>query len=78
MTSSRQRLPTFNFSKKSSYDWAKLLGQTTLKRHEWLAEVWTKLYFENQEDDFLRNLSTDDMLKTRWFEKYGVKEPKFN
>jgi len=72
-----RRLPTYNFSRRGGYDWAKLLGQTTLKRHEWLAQIWTNLYFQNQSDEFLRNLSTDEILKTKWFEKYGIKEPNF-
>lgn len=67
-----------NFSRKAGYDWDKLLGKKTLQRHEWLAEIWTNLYFQNQEDKFIRNLSTDEILKTRWFEKYGIKEPVFN
>ena len=49
----------------------------TLARHKWLGKTWTDLYFQNQEDQFLRKLSTDDIVKTRWFEKYGIKEPQF-
>ena len=33
--------------------------------------------FKNQEDQFLRHLSTEEIMKTRWFEKYGIKEPQF-
>lgn len=63
--------------KSNGYDWDKLISKETLKRHEWLSMIWTSLYFQNQEDEFIRNLSTDDIVKTRWFEKYGIKEPNF-
>lgn len=49
----------------------------TLERHKWLGKTWTELYFKNQEDQFLRHLSTEEIMKTRWFEKYGIKEPQF-
>ena len=49
----------------------------TLERHKWLTKIWIELYFKNQDDQFIRKLSTDEMMKTRWFEKYGIKEPQF-
>ena len=55
------------------YDWQKLLGEKTVRRNEWLSKTWAKLYFENSCDEYLRNLSTDELMKTKWFEKYGVK-----
>lgn len=67
-----------NFNRRAGYDWDKLLEKKTLQRHEWLAELWTNLYFQNQDDKFIRNLSTDEIIKTRWFEKYGIKEPNFS
>ena len=66
-----------SFSRRGGYDWDKLIEKQTLKRNEWLSKIWTSLYFQNQEDEFIRNLSTDELLKTRWFEKYGIKEPNF-
>ncbi len=70
--------PMLNYSKKSGYDWQKLLGAKTVRRNEWLSKTWAKLYFENSCDEYLRNLSTDELMKTKWFEKYGVKEPSFD
>lgn len=66
-----------SFNRRVGYDWEKIMDSKTLKRHKWLSELWTELYFKNQDDGFIRNLSTDEILKTRWFEKYGIKEPQF-
>ena len=77
MNNVRKTFPVVNFSKKAGYDWEKLIEPKTLERHKWLAQTWTNLYFENQEDQFIRNLSTDEIMKTRWFEKYGIREPQF-
>ena len=75
MTIRQRAFPTFNFSNKSTYDWEKTMDPKTLQRHKWLTKIWTELYFQNQEDEFIRKLSTEDMMNTRWFEKYGIKEP---
>ena len=69
--------PVIGYSRKVGYNWEKLISKSTLNRHKWLAEVWTKLYFENPGDDFIINLTTDEITKTRWFEKYGIREPQF-
>lgn len=61
--------------RKRSYDWDKLLAPHILKRNIWLGNVWAEIYAKNPYDEFIRNLSTDDMFKTKWFEKFGYKEP---
>ncbi len=61
--------------RKRSYDWDKLLAPHILKRNIWLGNVWAEIYVKNPYDEFIRNLSTDDMFKTKWFEKFGYKEP---
>lgn len=67
-----------NFRKRrASYDWDKLIDEKTLKRHQWLAETWRKIYSQHPNDLYIRKLSTDDLLNTKWYEKYGVKEPNF-
>ena len=67
-----------NFNRrKSGYDWDELLKPETVLRNQWLVKIWGDLYRQNEEDEFLRKLSTDDMIKTNWFEKYGVKEQYF-
>jgi hypothetical protein len=77
MSRAQRSITSINFSRKSIYDWDKLIGSKTLERNKWLVKVWSDLYFANQNDEFLRNLSTDDIMKTKWFEKYGIKEVKF-
>jgi hypothetical protein len=70
--------PTLGSSRiRNYYDWEKSMEPKTLERHKWLGKTWTDLYFQNQGDEFLRNLSTEEIMKTKWFEKYGVKEPIF-
>lgn len=61
--------------RNKAYDWNKLLSPEVLKRNIWLSNVWAEIYSKNPQDEFIRKLSTDDMLKTKWFEKYGFKEP---
>lgn len=70
-------LPRLSSYRRSSYNWEKIMEPKTLERHRWLGKTWTELYFQNQEDQFLRKLSTDEIMKTKWFEKYGIKEPQF-
>lgn len=67
---------SFNF-RKTNYDWEKLLRPEVLKRNIWIVKIWGELHKKNPQDEFIRNLSTDDMYKTKWFEKYGYKEPDF-
>ncbi len=62
-------------TKNRTYDWDKLLPPEILKRNIWLAEIWAEIHKQNPQDEFIRKLSTDDMFKTKWFEKYGYKEP---
>ena len=76
MSRVERSFPLYSFSRRS-YDWEKVMEPKTLARHKWLGKTWTDLYFQNQEDQFLRKLSTDDIVKTRWFEKYGIKVPQF-
>ena len=76
MSRVERSFPLYSFSRRS-YDWEKVMEPKTLARHKWLGKTWTDLYFQNQEDQFLRKLSTDDNVKTRWFEKYSIKEPQF-
>lgn len=66
-----------NYRKSVGYDWNRLLAPDVLRRHKWLAQTWINLYIQNPEDDFIRKLSTDELLKTKWYEKYGVKELSF-
>ncbi len=61
--------------KNETYDWEKLLPSKIIKRNKWLGKIWAEIYANNPHDEFIRNLSTDDMYKTKWFEKYGYKEP---
>lgn len=73
----------FNKSRKiltnnKVYVWEKILPKRTLKRHKWLAQTWRDIYSLNPNDEFIRFLSTEDMLHTKWFEKYGYKEPDFS
>ncbi len=65
----------FNYRRSVGYDWNRLLAPEILRRHKWLAQTWINLYIQNPEDDFIRKLSTDELLKTKWYEKYGIKEP---
>lgn len=75
---SRVQRPSPIFSSyRREYNWEKIMDPKTLARHKWLGKTWTDLYFQNLEDKFLRNLSTEEIMKTRWFEKYGIKEPQF-
>ena len=76
MSRVERSFPLYSFSRRS-YDWEKVMEPKTLARHKWLGKTWPDLYFQNQEDQFLRKLSSDDIVKTRWFEKYGIKEPQF-
>lgn len=71
------KLHKFQIFRKNSYNWEKLLKEKVLKRNKWLSEIWTDLYFKNQKDEYLRKLSTEELLNTKWFEKYGIKEPSF-
>lgn len=66
-----------NYRRSVGYDWNRLLAPEVLRKHKWLAQTWINLYIQNPEDDFIRKLSTDELLKTKWYEKYGVKEPSF-
>ncbi len=77
MSRLERTFPVISFSRRMGYDWEKLISPKALKRHEWLAQIWTNLYFQNQEDQYIRNLSTDEIIKTKWFEKYGIREPQF-
>jgi len=77
MSRLERTFPVIGFSRRMGYDWEKLISSKTLKRHEWLAQIWTNLYFQNQDDQYIRNLSTDEIIKTKWFEKYGIREPQF-
>lgn len=77
MSRVQRQFPVFSSARRGSYNWEKIMEPKTLERHRWLGKTWTELYFQNQEDLFLRKLSTDDIMKTRWFEKYGIKEPQF-
>ena len=77
MNTIQRTFPKHSLSRRTGYDWEKTMESKTLERHKWLNKIWTELYFKNQEDQFIRKLSTDDMMKTRWFEKYGIKEPQF-
>ena len=69
--------PIYRSTRRSGYDWEKSMDKKTLERHKWLTKIWIELYSKNPDDMFVRKLSTDDMMKTRWFEKYGIKEPHF-
>ncbi len=69
--------PIYTSSRRGGYNWEKILDPKTLARNKWLGKTWADLYFQNLDDKFLRYLSTDDIMKTRWFEKYGIKEPQF-
>jgi hypothetical protein len=69
--------PAFSSSRRSGYNWEKLLEPKALARNKWLGKTWAELYFQNLDDKFLRYLSTDEIMKTKWFEKYGIKEPQF-
>lgn len=77
MSKIQKPLSLYGVGKKSAYDWEKTMDPKVLARHRWLVETWSNLYFSNLEDKFLRTLSTDDIMKTKWFEKYGVREPSF-
>lgn len=77
MSRIQRPFPVFNSYRRSEYNWEKIMEPKTLERHKWLGKTWTELYFKNQEDQFLRHLSTEEIMKTRWFEKYGIKEPQF-
>lgn len=77
MSRVQRAFPVFSSNRRSGYDWEKTMEPKILERHKWLGKTWTDLYFQNQGDSFLRNLSTDEIMKTRWFEKYGIKEPNF-
>lgn len=66
-----------NYRRSVGYDWNRLLAPEVLRRHKWLAQTWINLYIQNPDDDFIRKLSTDELIKTKWYEKYGVKEPSF-
>ena len=66
-----------NYRKSVGYDWNRLLAPEVLRRHKWLAQTWINLYIQNPDDDFVRKLSTDELLKSKWYEKYGIKEPIF-
>ncbi len=70
-------LPIYRSIGKVNYDWEKIMDKKTLERHKWLSKTWIDLYSQNPNDMFIRKLSTDDMIKTKWFEKYGIKEPNF-
>lgn len=59
------------------YDWDRLLPKRVLMRHRWLAKTWREIYSKNPHDEYIRFLSTDDQMNTKWFEKYGYKEPNF-
>lgn len=72
-----KQLPTFNLFVKNKYDWEKMMCPLKLKRNRWLVETWMSLYIKHPEDEFIRKLSTKDLDETKWFEKYGFKEPKF-
>ena len=77
MSRLERAFPVHSLSRRVGYDWEKTMDPKTLQRHKWLTKIWTELYFQNQEDEFIRKLSTEDMMNTRWFEKYGIKEPQF-
>ncbi len=66
-----------SFSSCRTYDWEKHLPKEVYERNKWLGNVWGEIYLKNPRDEFIRFLSTDDMLYTKWFEKYGYKEPDF-
>ena len=66
-----------NYRKSVGYDWNRLLAPEVLRRHKWLAQTWINLYIQNPDDEFVRKLSTDELLKSKWYEKYGIKEPNF-
>ena len=66
-----------NYRKSVGYDWNRLLKPDVLRRHKWLAQTWINLYIQNPDDEFVRKLSTDELLKSKWYEKYGIKEPNF-
>lgn len=66
-----------NYRRSVGYDWNKLLAPEVLRRHKWLAQTWINLYIQNPDDEFVRKLSTDELLKSKWYEKYGIKEPSF-
>lgn len=65
------------FSSCRTYDWDKQLPKVVYERNKWLGKVWGEIYIQNPRDEFIRFLSTDDMLHTKWFEKYGYIEPDF-
>ncbi|MDD2896858.1 MAG: hypothetical protein PHG81_12650 [Aliarcobacter sp.] len=77
MSRPQNPFPIFSSYRRNEYNWEKIMNPKTLARNKWLGKTWTDLYFQNQGDDYLRFLSTDDIISTKWFEKYGVKEPQF-
>lgn len=66
------------FKAKLYLNWEQITDKRTLNRHKWLSQIWADLYIKNPNDDFIRKLSTDELMKTNWFEHYGIKEPNFH
>lgn len=62
---------------KNHYDWNKLLSEKKRNRNRWLVTVWMELYIKYPHDEYIRKLPTTEMDETKWFEKYGYKEPIF-
>ena len=58
-------------------NWENFLSKKDLKRNKWSVEEWSKLYAQNIDDLYIRKMSTDELHKGLWLEKYGLVEPNF-
>lgn len=66
-------LYSWRYKRSQKYEWDKILSKEQIDKNKWLAEIWIDLYTRFPDDEYIRKLSTDEMLNTNWYEQYGFK-----